>query len=273
MNARPLPALIRCSLRVPLLVALLALASAAPVRGGVSPEARPIVDRLARALGGPTALAECPTLSFGFTYSSRDTVRSSRRHWWDRTSGRYRIEGRGRDGLSFVLLFNVQSKEGDAWIGGRKLEGDERATWLERAYALFINDSYWLLMPYKLEDPGVNVAADGEAVVNGRPCDRLRVTFDNVGLTPGDTYWAYIDRESHRMIRWGFILERDRAASETPTEALYDWPDWRSAGALLLSPRRVRVDDPERTVLTFEPFAAGEPIGDRILTDPAPVEP
>lgn len=269
MNSRRLPRL------APLLLVsgLFLSIGASGARAGVSPEARPVVDRLTRALGGPTAFAECPTLAFSFTYSSRDTVRSSRRHFWDRATGRYRIEGRSRDGEAFVLLFDVNTKEGDAWLGGRKLEGEERAGWLERAYALFINDTYWLLMPYKLEDPGVHVALDGEAVVNGRACDRLRVTFENVGLTPGDTYWAYVDRETHLMIRWGFILERDRAASENPTESLYDWVDWRSAGDLLLSPRRVRVDDPDRTVLTFEPFAAGTPLADRIFEDPAPVDP
>lgn len=267
----------RRPLRVPRLAAPVALALLllvpATARPDVTPEARPVVDRLTAALGGPAAFAECPTLRFAFTYASRDTVRASRRHWWDRGSGRYRIEGVSRDGTPFVLLFNVHTKEGDAWIGDRKLEGEERTGWLERAYALFINDTYWFLMPYKLEDPGVHVALDGEAVVNGRPCDRLRVTFENVGLTPGDTYWAYVDRETHLMIRWGFILERDRAASENPTESLYDWTDWRAAGPLRLSPRRVRVDDPDRTVLTLEPFGAGEAFPERLFTDPAPVGP
>lgn len=225
------------------------------------------------ALGGADAFQNLPSLRFAFSYSSRDTVRSARRHWWDRDTGRYRIEGRSRQGEEFVLLFNVQTRDGDAWVGGRKLEGEERASWLERAYALFINDTYWLLMPHKLEDPGVNVALDGEAIVHGRPCDRLRVTFDGVGLTPGDTYWAYIDRESRLMVRWGFILEGDRTASANPTESLFDWPDWRNMGPIQLSPRRVKVDDPDRTIIDFEPLGAGEEFSDRLFTNPAPVDP
>ena len=30
------------------------------------------------------------------------------------------------------------------------------------AYAIWVNDTYWLLMPYKMKDPGVTLAYDGE---------------------------------------------------------------------------------------------------------------
>ena len=50
---------------------------------------------------------------------------------------------------------NVNTKEGSAWLKGKALEGEEQKKPLERAYGAWVNDTYWLLMPYKLRDPGV----------------------------------------------------------------------------------------------------------------------
>ena len=48
---------------------------------------------------------------------------------------------------------------------------------LERAYGAWVNDTYWLLMPYKLRDPGVNLAYDGEETLDGQTYDKLLLTF------------------------------------------------------------------------------------------------
>jgi hypothetical protein len=238
---------------------------------GVSPEARPIVDALYAAMGGRQAFDALPTLRFTFTYTSRDTLRSSRTHWWDRMTGRYRLQGRSRAGQDYVVLFDTNSREGDAWVDGRLQEGEARGTWLERGYGTFINDTYWFLMPFKLDDPGVTVAVDGNAEVAGAACDRLKVTFDHVGLTPGDTYWAYVDRASHRMIRWGYILEDE--AGPNATESKWDWIDWRPVGPVVLAPARVHVDDPERAVIRFENLEAGAAWPDSVYTSSAPIRP
>ncbi|TPW06427.1 MAG: hypothetical protein FD129_2672, partial [bacterium] len=222
----------------------------APPTHLVAPEARGILDAMYGAMGGREAFLDLPALGFTFTYVSRDTVRSRRTHWWDRRDGRYRVEGKNRAGQTYVVIFNVQTRAGEAWLSGLALAGEERDALLKRAYTLFINDTYWLLMPFKLDDDGVHVILDGEAVVNGFTCDRLKVTFDKVGLTPGDTYWAYVDRESHRMIRWGLILEDE--AGPAATESLWDWNAWQPVGPLALPSDRVKIDDPERSIIRFE---------------------
>ena len=124
---------------------------------------------------------------------------------------------------------------------------------------------------FKLDDPGVTVVTDGAADVAGAACDRLKVTFDHVGLTPGDTYWAYIDRATHRMIRWGFILEGE--AGPTATESLWDWTGWRDVGGVLIAPARVQVADPDRTVIRFENLEAGQGWPDTLFTSSAPIQP
>ncbi len=235
---------------------------------GVAPEARLIIDAMYAWMGTPEEFNTLPALGFTFTYVSLDTVRSSRTHWWDRRDGRYRIEGKNRSGQTFVVLFNVQTRAGEAWLDGKPLAGEEKEALLKRAYGLFINDTYWLLMPFKLDDDGVHVVIDGEAVLYGNVCDRLKITFDKVGLTPGDTYWAYVDRITHRMVRWGFILEDE--AGSAATESLWDWNGWRSVPPLSIPAVRVKVDDPDRTIIQFEQLYAVDAWPDPIFTNPAP---
>lgn len=208
------------------------------------------VNRLENALGGISAFDAMTTLRLTFAVSVRDTVRTSRTHWWNRVTGDYRVQGRGRDGKEYIVLFNVNTRQGKVAVDGRTLAGDELTTWLDRGYGLFINDTYWLLMPFKLRDPGVHRTAAGRVDIDGRACDRLQVTFDRVGLTPGDTYWVYIDRQTGAMPRWGFLLEGDRDKPGA-TETLWDWTGWKASGGLKLATRRIRRNDPDRTEIRF----------------------
>src|SRR5438876_620493 len=72
---------------------------------------------------------------------------------------------------------------------------------MRSAHGAWINDSYWFLMPYKLRDPGVTLKYDGEVKdsTTAAVYDRLALSFENVGMTPGDRYWVYVNRANHRV--------------------------------------------------------------------------
>lgn len=57
-----------------------------------------------------------------------------------------------------------------------------------KAYEFFINDSFWVVAPFKVRDDGV-VRSTVE-VENGRG---LLITYSSGGLTPGDSYLWIID--------------------------------------------------------------------------------
>ena len=60
---------------------------------------------------------------------------------------------------------------------------------LDNAYAAWINDSYWVVMPYKLQDPGVKLTYTREdKTEDGKDAHVLTMTFDSVGLTPQNKY-------------------------------------------------------------------------------------
>ena len=73
---------------------------------------------------------------------------AERSHLWDKMTGRYRLEGKTKDGKPTVTLLNLANQQGTAYVEGKKLEGAAAAEALKGAYGAFINDMYWLAMPF-----------------------------------------------------------------------------------------------------------------------------
>lgn len=195
---------------------------------------------LLTAMGGEAAFEKARLFQFDFVVVREGKEAARLRHVWDRYTGDYRLTGTNKAGAPYTVYFNVNTKEGKAFINDRPVEGEERDALLKTAYGRFINDTYWLLAPWKIFDPGVNLAYDGEKTgPDGALCDVLKLSFDNVGLTPKDVYWIWVTRDGRRMVQWQYVLG---GAQEEPTTAL--WKDWRSFGGILLSLEKPMVGRP-----------------------------
>ena len=245
---------------------MLALVLAAPSRVAASrdPAAVAVAERTLAAMGGAPAFAAVRTLKFDFVVV-RDGKEAARyRHTWDRWDGRYRVEGVNREGKAVLTLFNVQERgKGQSWLDGRALAGEELEKALERAYGRFINDSYWLLMPAKMLDPGVNLVSEGEDTKDGKTYDVVRLTFDDgIGLTPHDTYWAYVSPDSGLMERWEFVL----TGQEAKDRSAFLWTDWRDVGGVRLGLTKSAPDG--STVIRFENVSASAAAQDAAFKGP-----
>jgi hypothetical protein len=115
---------------------------------------------------------------------------------------------------------------GRAWVDGQAIEGDSLAKLLKLARRLWTNDTYWMLMPYKLRDPGVMLKHEGNVQEGGRACEKVALAFDNVGQTPGDRYWIYVDPKLHRIVKWDYLLQ-----GETEMDSA-TWEGWQEHGGL-----------------------------------------
>lgn len=203
-----------------------------------------IVDQMWKALGGKDNWHKARYFSYNWIVAVDGNIRVNHRHDWDRATNRYRVEGTGRDGKHFVTLFDTETKDGDVYLDGKKVSVDStKKQLLEQAYGSFINDSYWLLMPYKLNDPGVILNYDGEKEIDGKNYDVVRVTFAGVGLTPGDTYWAYIAQDDRLMHKWEYILQ---GADEGAEPSGSWWTDWQEFGGIKLAMNKVFEGRPVR---------------------------
>ena len=149
-------------------------------------QARELAHRTMEAMGGAEGLDTIRYLRFDFQVEVDGNKVYVGKHLWDRKSGRYREEWE-LFGEQAQALFNVQTKDGRVYRGGDEIEAAESAEVLEQAYYNHLNDSYWLLMPWKLTDPGVHLSNLGRETVNGKTYDVLHLSFDDeiVEITHG----------------------------------------------------------------------------------------
>jgi hypothetical protein len=215
-----------------------------------------IADEVMEALGGKESWEQARFLHFTF-------VRQGRRLniTWDRYLGRYRLEARNDAGVPYIVVMNLFTRQGRVVVEGRPLEGAELSEYLTRAERIWAGEIYWLLAPYKLRDPGVVLAYDGEETVGGTVYDRLHLRFDNVGLTPGDVFWMYINRSTRLLDRWRFRLE-------SGAEGDFRWSGWKRFGGILLSTERTSTKGEQ---ILFENIVVTDSLPEEVFTSFEPL--
>ena len=192
---------------------------------GSDPRAIEIADAVMEAMGGREAWDRTRYVTWSFF--------GRRRHLWDKQTGLARIEGLGpRTADPYVMLIDVSTGKGRAWKKGEDAPSDELRGMLDAAQRYWINDSYWLVMPYKLKDTGVTLRYLGEGpMADGRPAHILELTFTDVGHTPDNKYHVYVGLESQLVEQWDFFA---RASDETP-RFQGPWLSWKRYGRIMLS--------------------------------------
>lgn len=206
---------------------VLLVGACSEARSGLAPE------DVTRSDARAVELAHEVTQRLGGAHAWRDTryvtwnFFGRRRHVWERATGRVRIEFEDQ-----LVLMNVHDKTGRAWRGGAPLtDPDELAQALEQGYGWWINDSYWMFMPYKLFDPGVTLTWVGASELeDGRSARAIDLTFDAVGLTPENRYRVHVDDDG-LVAQWDFY---QRADDDAPTLSM-PWSAWQRFGTIELA--------------------------------------
>lgn len=197
-------------------------------------KANGIAQAMMQAMGGQDAWMRAHFVRFDFRVTAGGKVVVDRSHLWDKQSGRYRLESKTKDGRPSVTLFNVADRQGTAYVDGKKLEGTAAAQALKDAYGTFINDMYWLAMPWKWLDAGVHLKYLGNKTRGGAAYDVVQLTFGKVGLTPGDRYEAYVSPRSHLMEHWEYTLQNGQKGS-------WDW-EYTTTGGIKLASNHTSAD-------------------------------
>lgn len=156
----------------------------------------------------------------------------NRFHVWDKYTGDIRIEY----GKQNILLMNIHSKKGRAWEGGVEItEAVALADKMNWGYETWINDSYWVVMPYKLHDTGVTLRYTREdKSLTGRSVDVLTMTFEDVGVTPDNKYEVFFDKETKLLSEFSYYPTSD---TSTPKFRL-PWNNWQYYDKIKLSDSR-----------------------------------
>ena len=231
------------------------------------PRAVEIAERMMEAMGGRAAFDEHRLLHFEWIVERDGETVSAYRHWWDRPTGRYRVEGTNQEGVEFRVVFNINDRQGIVWADGSILKGEEADAYLGMAYGRFINDSYWLLMPWKWLDPGVTLHHEGERRMGGEDFDVVRLSFDaDIGLTSGDQYWAFVSRKTGLMERWEYVLQKDDGSAGEDRPTVWSWKDWEEFGDGIRLSTRKELEGGEQTfTISFPSVTLSREASDQIF--------
>jgi hypothetical protein len=184
-----------------------------------------IADKVMEACGGRAQWDNAHFLRWTF-FNKRYLI-------WDKFQQRVRIDYINED---IKIILNLKTMTGKVQLNKQETtHPDSLKKYLEIGRKVWINDSYWLVMPFKLKDSGVKLKSLG-AKNNwlGIANDVLEVTFKNVGVTPNNKYWVYVNPSSQLVTQWDYF---EKATDDKPKMST-PWQDYRSLGHIMLSGNR-----------------------------------
>ncbi len=186
------------------------------------PEAVKIADKVMEAMGGRRAWDQTRYISWNF-FGRRHLV-------WDKETGQVRIDA-PQDSL--IILMNIHTESGKVQHQGKMVSHpDSLKQFLDRGRRIWINDSYWLVMPFKLKDSGVTLSLlREEELPDHGGCFVLELRFEAVGVTPQNKYEVWVDQDDYLVKQWAFYPEAD----QSEPRSIWPWDNYQTYGKILLS--------------------------------------
>jgi hypothetical protein len=195
-------------------------------QAGSDARAVKLADRVMEAMGGRDDWDKVQTIAWTIF---------GRTHTWNKWTGDYRLEAD-----TTLVVMNVNTMKGRVWEKGAEVvDAARRDETLKTAKSIWINDSYWLVMPYKLKDSGVTLKYGGEkATLDGRPAEVLVLTFKNVGDTPDNKYDVYVDKETGLVTQWSYY----KNATDPDPRFTLPWTAWTAHDGVMMSTGRGKAE-------------------------------
>ncbi len=181
-----------------------------------------LANKVMEAMGGYESWKD--TRYIAWTFLGR------RRLMWDKYTGDVRINSLKKP---LKILVNIHSMEGKVMKEGKVISNpDSVEKYLEMGRQIWINDSYWLVMPFKMKDTGVTLHYLGEGETkSGIPSHVVALTFENVGVTPKNKFKVWIDKQSNLVRQWAYF----RHARQDSANFVMPWNDYKKYGEIMLS--------------------------------------
>lgn len=180
-----------------------------------------IVNQIFTAMGGVTNYNNTHFIQWEF---------GKRKLYWNKWTGDVRVENPENNQC---ILVNVNILKGKVFENGILVDDEAKTKkLLNQAKNWWINDSYWLVMPWKLQDPGVTLTyIKTDKLPDGNTADILQMTFNAVGVTPDNKYWVYVDQQDHLIKQWSFY----KNFNDLEPQFTRAWDNYQKTGTILLS--------------------------------------
>lgn len=189
---------------------------------GSDAKAIEVADNVMKAMGGRKNWDKTRYITWNFF--------GNRKHIWDKWTGDVRIEGVKDKSVS---LLNVNNNTGKIFRNGALVtNSDSLAKYIKAAKGAWINDSYWLLMPFKMKDSGVTLKYIGDSKTqNNEEAHLLTMTFKEVGNTPQNKYEVWVTKSDNLVKQWAYYA---KDGNEKPGFTL-PWVNYQKHGKILIS--------------------------------------
>jgi hypothetical protein len=179
-----------------------------------------IADEIMAAQGGYTNWKSTHFIRWNF-FGKRTLL-------WDKYTGDVRIEL--SENLQNTILININTGEGKAEKDGVEITDEIQLNQLlKTGKSIWINDAYWLVMPFKLKDSGVTLK-----YISASTSAKLELTFEKVGDTPQNKYIVHVDNKTKLVNQWDFYANYNDTIPKFSTP----WADYQEYGNILLSSNR-----------------------------------
>lgn len=221
---------------------LLAFILATPCLAQRDPGAERLVDGWIAAAGGPRVWDAARTLRYTITTVWYDTTgtelrRRPRHVRIDKAPGAYRVRVERREAVGdYVQVWD--GARGWASLNGAPLADSARAV-TEIQYVAG-DLTYWVGLPWKLRDPGVNLTLTAH--------QEVAVTFGSgVGLHSGDRFWYYWSSASPLPTHVDYI---EQGHDENDRHRVL-FAEWQRFGPVVYASKRVLLDQRGRPLRAF----------------------
>ncbi len=147
------------------------------------------------------------------------TFPGGRQYFWDKRANNAVIEW----GTNKVVL-DLDTQTGIAYEDSKEVPAESSDSKLNKAWSNWCNDSFWMIAPFKLFDPGTT-----RSIISSEEERGLLVEYASGGVTPGDSYLWILD-EQNRPTGWKMWT------SILPVKGAYtSWENWQNFDGAVLA--------------------------------------
>ena len=193
----------------------------------------PVAEQMAKAFG-LDSFEKITAIRYSFTIEGLVT-----RSWeWNPKSDTVSYDGKDMDGKPLKVTY-------------RRGEIDSQSDVVKNMVdPAFVNDQYWLILPFHVAWDGATVTDDGqhETPQAKTPAERIVVKYAASGYSPGDTWELYVGPDK-RVVEMTY--HRAVPAPKLPNLVNATWEGYKKAGPLLISTDHHGTGDGRPFRLTF----------------------
>ena len=221
-------------------------------QAGSDPKAVALADTVMRKMGGYDAWNNTRYLAWSF-FGGQYQI-------WDKQTGDFHWE---KDSL--VANYNLRTRQGHVYRLGQDISATPAGQeLLGKLTPIWNNNSWWLLMPFKLKDSGVTLKYQGPAkTMAGQPAEALGLTFKNVGTTPQNRYEVLVNPTTGLVDEWAYFPN----ATDAQPAFRRRWAEYTRHGQLLRAADRSEAAKPAR----LDDIATVQTLPEGVMTSKVPV--